>query len=516
MALHICDLSYAYSIRLAFYFADSARGIVMTGTSSRQRATGVLLVALLSIPAWTVSPSVPQLPDPGKVGMSREDQQKLGLQAMGEVYKQMPVLPDSSAMTKYVQQLGKKLAKQIPQQNSWPYQFHVVQQKEINAFALPGGPMFVNVGTITAAQNEAQLAGVMAHEMAHVYMQHSAKQATSPKRTIAQILGAASGILGGSAIGNLARAGIQFGAGTLLLKYSREDEAQADSVGAIIAYKAGYNPMELANFFETLGKQGGSPPQFLSDHPNPGNRSAAIGKEIRNWPPQKYLSDSQLFRSAKNQSSAVKSYGGQEIAEGAKQGVWAKQNMESGATPKSAQATVADASASSSAVANVTLDQVKPSNQFTEIHQNGFSISYPSNWSTESGQNSVTIAPKAGVSQNAVAYGVIVSIAQDPNAKSLDQVAQDLIRNLQQSNPGMHQNGDVRTLQVNGVEGRSVDLASSSPLQQDAKPLPERDWLVVAPGPSGGYLYLIFIAPDRDFAALQPTYQRMLDSLRVE
>ncbi len=479
-------------------------------------AVALTLIFLLSVPAYTVSPSTPQLPDPGSAGMSKEDQEKLGLQAMAEVYKQMPVLPDSSPITQYVQQLGKKLQKQIPKQYSWPYQFHVVQQKEINAFALPGGPIFINVGTINAAANEAQLAGVMSHEMSHVYMQHSAKQASSPKRTIAEVLGAVGGILGGSALGNLARMGIQFGAGTLLLKYSREDEAQADSVGAIIMYKSGYNPMELANFFETLGKQGGSPPQFLSDHPNPGNRSAAIGKEIRNWPPQKYLSDSQSFRSAKNQSSAVKSYGGQEIAEGAKQGVWAKQNMESGATPKSAQATVADASASSSAVANVTLDQVKPSNQFTEIHQNGFSISYPSNWSTASGQNSVTIAPKAGVSQNAVAYGVIVSIAQDPNAKSLDQVAQDLIRNLQQSNPGMHQNGDVRTLQVNGVEGRSVDLASSSPLQQDAKPLPERDWLVVAPGPSGGYLYLIFIAPDRDFAALQPTYQRMLDSLRVE
>jgi len=480
------------------------------------RACALTLVILLSVPAWTVSPSTPQLPDPGSAGMSKQDQEKLGLQAMAEVYKQMPVLPDSSPITQYVQQLGKRLQKQIPSQYSWPYQFHVVQQKEINAFALPGGPIFINVGTINAAANEAQLAGVMSHEMSHVYMQHSAKQATSPKHTIAEVLGAVGGILGGSALGNLARMGIQFGAGSLLLKYSREDEAQADSVGAIIMYKCGYNPMELANFFETLGKQGGSPPQFLSDHPNPGNRSAAIGKEIRNWPPQKYQGDSQSFQSAKKLASGVKVYSGQEIADGAKQGLWAKQNIESGATPKSAQATVANASASSSAVADVTLDQVKPSNQFTEIHQNGFSVSYPSNWSTASAQNSVTIAPKAGVSQNAVAYGVIVSIAQDPNAKSLDQVAQDLIQNLQQSNPGMHQNGDVRSVQANGVEGRSADLASNSPLQQDGKPLPERDWLVVAPGPSGGYLYLIFIAPERDFGALQPTYQRMLDSLRVE
>src|SRR5213078_323006 len=144
--------------------------------------------------------------NPGAVSMSREDQQKLGLQAATEVYKQMPVLPDSSPQTRYIQQLGRKLVKQIPEQYSWPYEFHVIQQKEINAFALPGGLMFVNVGTITAAQNEAQLAGVMSHEMSHVYMQHSAKQSTSPKRTIAEVLGAVGGIFGGSTLGDLARA----------------------------------------------------------------------------------------------------------------------------------------------------------------------------------------------------------------------------------------------------------------------------------------------------------------------
>jgi predicted Zn-dependent protease len=187
------------------------------------RAVTIVLISVLATPVWAVTPTTPQLPNPGVVRMSREDQQKLGLQAMGEVYKQMPVLPDSNPMTQYVQKLGKRLVKQIPQQYTWPYEFHVIAQKEVNAFALPGGPMFINVGTIAAAQNEAQLAGVMAHEMSHVYMQHSAKAATSTKRTIAEILGAAGGILGGSTLGNLARAGIQFGAGSLLLKYSRED-----------------------------------------------------------------------------------------------------------------------------------------------------------------------------------------------------------------------------------------------------------------------------------------------------
>jgi len=361
----------------------------------------------------------------------------------------------------------------------------------------------------------------MAHEMSHVYEQHSAKAATSTKRTIAEILGAAGGILGGSAVGDLARMGIQFGAGTLLMKYSREDESQADAVGAIIMYKAGYDPMELANFFEILNKQGGSPPQFLSDHPNPGNRSAAIEKEIRNWPHKSYQASSSDFQSANSIALKTKSYSAQEIADGAKTGRWATENIQSGVVPESMKQSVSAASnpaaaGSPEAIANVTLEQVKPSSDFTQASGNGFSISYPSNWATASGQNSLTIAPKAGVGQNAIAYGVVISGIQDPNANSLDQAAQDLIQNLQQSNPGMRQNGSIRGTSANGIQGREVDLASASPIQQNGSPLPERDRLVLVPVSNGNFLYLIFIAPERDFAALEPTFEKMQQSLRIQ
>jgi len=120
------------------------------------------------------------------------------------------------------------------------------------------------------------------------------------------------------------------------------------------------------------------------------------------------------------------------------------------------------------------------------------------------------------VGQNAIAYGVVVSTAQDAKAGSLDQVAQDLIQNLQQSNPGMRQNGSVRSIEVNGTSAREVDLESNSPVQQSGAPLPEHDRVVVMPGTNGAYSYLIFIAPERDFNALQPTYHKILDSLRVQ
>src|SRR5690348_18199534 len=115
----------------------------MPRTQLLQRAVAILLISILASPVFAATPITPQLPNPGTVRMSKQDQEKLGLQAAGEVYKTMPVLPDSNPMTQYVQRLGKRLVAQIPQQYSWPYEFHVIAQKEINAFALPGGPMFV-------------------------------------------------------------------------------------------------------------------------------------------------------------------------------------------------------------------------------------------------------------------------------------------------------------------------------------------------------------------------------------
>ena len=122
----------------------------MTRRGLSTRAVASVLILLMGLPLWSATPTMsPRLPDPGSTGLTREQQIQLGQKAMAEVYKQMPVLPDSSPVTQYIQQLGKKLQTAIPPQYNWPYQFHVVQQKDINAFALPGGPIFVNVGTIS-------------------------------------------------------------------------------------------------------------------------------------------------------------------------------------------------------------------------------------------------------------------------------------------------------------------------------------------------------------------------------
>src|SRR6202023_2109318 len=103
--------------------------------------------------------------------------------------------------------------------------------------------------------------------------------------------------------------------GTVFMRYSRKDEAQADAVGAIIMYKAGYNPRALAEFFQKLEQQGGgSGPQFLSDHPNPGNRVASVDKEIQNWPQKNYLPSSSEFARAKQDANGAKTTPGQKNA----------------------------------------------------------------------------------------------------------------------------------------------------------------------------------------------------------
>jgi hypothetical protein len=449
----------------------------------------------------------PALPDPG-LAAPRDQQIQLGQRALAEVARKMPILPDNSPLTRYVQSLGQKLDSVIPQQYNWPYQFHVVQQKEINAFALPGGPVFVNVGTILAAENEAELAGVIAHEMSHVYMQHSIKGMRKQGTTQAagHILGGILGAVLGGPAGALANMGAQLGAGVISMRYSRADEAQADAIGAIIMYKAGYNPIRLAQFFlrlEQKARSGG--PQFLSDHPDPGNRVQAVQDEIRNWPSRLYHDSSPEFAQAKQDASSIRAYSAQEIHQMAQGG-----QIHDVSGPS-------DAPTAPARSGNRSSSEVMPSGGF-ERFQGSFSLEYPSNWQPLQGQQSgsVTFAPQAGVAQSGIAYGAVVAPFQPQNANNLDDATQQLIASLQQQNPGIRQAGEIQKIRVNGVLGRSVDLLGQSPLAgRDGQPLQERDWLVTLPYNDSAGVSLIFVAPENDFSRLRPTFEQMLKTFRL-
>jgi len=253
------------------------------------RAGAILAVLNFGIPSFAQGPHRFQ---PGFNLFSKQQDVQLGEESAAEVRKQMTVINDPG-LTGYVNRVGKRLAaSQEATESGFPFSFEVVADPSINAFALPGGHMFINTGLLKAVDNEAQLAGVMGHEMSHVILRHGTNQASKanlielPAALAAQMAGK------GSMMGQLAQLGIGLGANSVLLKFSRNAESQADLMGSHLMAEAGYDPMEMARFFNKLGSPGkgmaGSVAQFMSNHPNPDNRERSIEKEARVLSPQTY------------------------------------------------------------------------------------------------------------------------------------------------------------------------------------------------------------------------------------
>ena len=222
---------------------------------------------------------------PPKNKFTPEQDVQLGQEAAAEVRKAYPIITND-AIDSFVDRIGERLVAAAPANLNNPvfqYEFTPVNVKEINAFALPGGPMFINRGMIESAHTEGEVAGVMAHELAHVLLRHGTANATKAQKfQIGALAGAIAGAIVGGGLGQVISQGSQFGLGTWMLKYSREYEQQADILGVQMMARAGYDPRDLARVFETIEKQGGSgAPQWMSDHPNPGNRSAYIAQEAR-------------------------------------------------------------------------------------------------------------------------------------------------------------------------------------------------------------------------------------------
>src|SRR6266446_2427112 len=223
------------------------------------------------------------------------DDLKLGRQAAAEAEQQFPLLRDSE-VTAYVERVGQRLVASIPaefQHSEFRYYFKVINASDINAFALPGGPMYVNRGMIEAARTEGEVAGVMAHELSHVALRHGTAQATKAGKhqTGAAVAGVLGTIFGGPGLGQAAQAPFAL----TLLKYSREYETEADLLGARIMANAGYDPRDLANMFRTIEAQGGGGGGFLSDHPSPANRYARINQEAQYLQIRNRITDNREF-----------------------------------------------------------------------------------------------------------------------------------------------------------------------------------------------------------------------------
>jgi beta-barrel assembly-enhancing protease len=419
---------------------------------------------------------------PGFNLFSKQQDIQLGQQAAAQVRRQYQVVPNPE-LQDYIGKVGARLAATKEARDSgFQFTFTLVNDKSVNAFALPGGPAFVHTGLILAADNEAQVAGVLGHEMSHVILRHGTNQAS--KANLIQIPAILAGAVTGS---NLLAQLTSLGAAGFLLKFSRTAESEADAMGTRIMNEAGYNPIEMARFFEKLEAEGGSrAPQFLSDHPNPGNRVHAVEAEIRALPPNQYGTTAGDFAREKALVAQLPQLRGQPGA------------LRNSAQPPSPAS--------------------RPSGGFKQLKGREFALSYPDNWEVFGDRNAatITIAPREGIVQGSngggsVGYGAIVSyFFPESNTHDLQRSTADLIQHLHATNPSMRTASDTsRRVTVEGSPGLVTVLSSDSPYHGQT----ERDVLLTVERPQGLF-YMIFIAPESDYRGLEDTFDEMVRSIR--
>jgi beta-barrel assembly-enhancing protease len=405
---------------------------------------------------------------------------QVGKQNAQIMKKRLPLCNDPK-VDEYLTKLGLKLVSKLPTRGvEYPWEFHCVNSKEINAFALPGGYVFVNRGVIEAADNEAQLAAVMAHELSHVVLRHGTAQA-SKAQLMQGAAGIFGGIFGGSTSGALLSQGVALGAGSMLLHYSRSDETQADVLGTQTLYDTGYDPRAMAQFFEKLEAEtkGKNPPQFLSDHPNPGNRIERVNEEIDKLGgvPPNAKRDSTEFEAIKREVMSLP-------------------------TVKTPPASAANAA------------PPPPSGHFVDHQVDGLALKVPENWKKYEDSGSVTFAPDGGISERGgLAYGMIVSVNQvqtDASGHVLENATQALIQELMKTNPGLKLTREPGPVQLNGQPGLSTYLSNDSPSGGL-----ETDWLVTVLQPQGLVSFLC-VAPKAAYPEYEKTFTAVLDSVRLQ
>lgn len=474
----------------------------------RQHPIGAFIIAVV---LFTLAMGAPRAHaraelQPCKNGISPDQQIQLGQKAVQQVYQQMPVLPDSSRVTKYVQALGQKLVAQSPGYK-WPYNFHVVNVADINAFALPGGAIFVNLGTIQAASNEAQLAAVMSHEISHVALQHSVCNLEKEQKVglLAGLGQLATGmILGDSTLGALAQKGIGLTAGLSFLRMSRGAEQQADIEGVGILYDTGYDPRAMPQFFETIqAKYGKGGAQFLSDHPNPGNRTEYVDREISSFVARpKYATNTPQFTQIHKEVANMRAYTSKEVDSG----VWKKKD------PNQTVSTGVN-QYDPTTPANARIDTSTPQ-QWTTFQGSGFTMLVPSTWQSAGNQNAAMVAPPGGIAQtgnqNNLVYGVLTDVYRPEQPGDSQQVFKEMIAEITRENPGLQPNSPG-TMTINGMTVEGVQGVNRSANGGRG----EHDWIVGVPQ-NGAMRYFVCVAPESDFDAMRPTFERIVNSIRVE
>lgn len=445
---------------------------------------------------------------------------EIGQQSAVEADRQLPILRDAD-VDAYVNRIGQKLA-QNAGGPGFQYRFRVVNASDINAFALPGGYVYINRGIIENARNEGEVAGVIAHEIAHVSLRHGTHQASKAYGAQAglQILG---GLLGGKVGGNTAQiinAVGGLGMNALFLKYSRDLETQADIRGAQILAASGYTPADMVSFFRQLENVDKSKKTtWLSDHPAPPDRIARIEKERQLL--QEPSTPTQNVSQLASIKSDLRRYGNAPTMEQIARGTVPATGGSGGNPPMTSSGTVGSVEAPS-----------RTMRTYRDRH-GLFAVDYPSNWQVYEGNGEgVTIAPQGGVgnvgNKTEVVYGLIVN-HYDPfgntsrsylrgnnnqqTSSTLKDATEDLLRQIQQSSP--HLQVIRRSGQQFNLDGRSAMSAALRGRNPNTR-LDERITVVTRKLPDDHLIYMLFVTPEREAANYNPLLSAMVKSIQID
>lgn len=417
---------------------------------------------------------------------------ELGRQAAQEIRQQLPIMNDDE-VTSYVEGLGRRLAGAIPpelQHSEFRYTFDVVNVREINASALPGGPMFVNRGMIETAATEGEIAGVMAHELTHVVLRHGTAQASkAQKYEVGSVLGQIAGAIIGGGWGQVVSGASQFGFGTAFLRFSREYEKQADLMGAQIMAAAGYDPRDMANVFRRIEKESGSGgPQWMSDHPNPGNRVEYITEEAQRLRVSNAVRDSRAFEQAQAHLRRL---------------------PKAPTTEEAIKSRGRPTGTSGRDIPRTTSGRVDPPSSSYRTYNEGnlFQIAVPSNWRELPNNNTVTFAPEGAYAQGVFTHGIQVGVSRN-ESHDLQDATEELLQSLGQGNNISRPSG-YDQVNIGGRRGLRTFVTNSN-----ADGGRESIEVFTTQLRDGSLFYALGVAPQSEFSQYRNVFERTAGSIR--
>jgi beta-barrel assembly-enhancing protease len=437
---------------------------------SRAKIVSILLltISLIALPALAERTSLKQGWNLFTVQQDIEMGRRLSLDAENS----FPIVNDSYPNA-YIQALGNQLA--VHAGTRFPYQFKIIDDSRIDAYAVPGGTIYVTSGLIQAAPTEPQLAGALAHEIAHVVMRHATQQVSkaysndNPNYSRSRV--------NVPDVMNRLDIGFGYGSDALIFKYSPAFEREADIIATQILYDANFDPRQMTSAFTG----------FFNDHMNTANQAARVNREIQNL--------GGLRRNLRGDSPDLHT----------------AQNRLGGELGTSASG---------------SLPTDLPSTRMVSYQGRDFSIRYPSNWRVSERDDVVTIAPSNAWSSDELIYGLRIAAFEPQNSfygrnsfnapgsnstvdrTTLRQATDELLDYLRESNPNMRV---VRTESRGVVDGQS---SITMEISNDTAAGRETDRLVTVLRPNGLLYYFIGVAPDRDFNRYEPAFRDMIASVR--